>query len=62
MVTGGLLIMTSELMQEGFNRVEPRFLPEKWEAVVFLEETKGKGHETYGKPKKILHNIGIRCY
>ena len=54
--------MTSELRQEGFNRVEPRFLSEKREVVVFLKETEEKGHETDGKPKKILHNIGIRCY
>jgi len=54
--------MTSELRQGGFNRVAPRFLPEEWEVVGFLKETEEKGHETDGKPKKILHNIGIRCY
>ncbi|MGP8320417.1 MAG: hypothetical protein ACT6FD_06485 [Methanosarcinaceae archaeon] len=25
--------MTSELRQGGFNRVEPRFLPEEWEVM-----------------------------
>jgi hypothetical protein len=32
-VTGGLLIMTSESRQGRFNRAEPRFLPEEWGVV-----------------------------
>jgi len=43
-VTGGLLAMTSELRQGGFNRVEPMFLPEEWEVVRWGE---WKGEEIW---------------
>ena len=52
--------MASELRPGRFNMVEPMFLTEKWEAVVLLKETEEKEHKTDGKPKRILHNIGIR--
>ena len=49
--------MTSELRQEGFNRVEPRVLSEKWEVVRFIKAL--KRYKDYLRQKYKVREMGI---
>ena len=57
MVTGGLLTMTSELRQGGFDRVGPRFLPEGWGVVRFIKAL--KRYKDYLRRKYKVRWMGI---
>jgi len=49
--------MTSELGQEGFNRVEPRFFPEDWEVVSFIKAL--EGYKDYLRQEYKVREMGI---
>jgi len=49
--------MTSELRQEGFNGVEPRFLLEKWEVVRFIKAL--KRYKDYLRREYKVRELGI---
>jgi predicted nucleotidyltransferase len=49
--------MTSELMQGGFNRMEPMFLPEVWGVVRFIKAL--KRYEDYLRRKYKVREIGV---
>ena len=49
--------MTSELRQGGFNRMEPMFLPEKWEVVKFIKAL--KRYKDYLRQEYKVRELGI---
>ena len=49
--------MTSELRRGGFDRVEPRFLPEDWEVVRFIKAL--KRYKDYLRQKYKVREISV---